>query len=170
MPRGRLGNVTIPAISRIQLPQEIESSNLRELRNAVSGQDTAALGTIQQQLETFQPFDVEVNLHGFYAGHHFDGFLSGGTGEFYFSSIATNGVDVHDVSSQKLGGVFEKVAPGDWIDTKSLLLWPNTDGASQTTESLTLSFRLLERDDDAVAKKILAGLSKAAEAALEQYA
>jgi hypothetical protein len=87
--------------------------------------------------------------------------LSGGTGEFYFSSIATNGVDVHDVSSEKLGagGVFEKVTPGDWIDTESLLLWPDVDGPSQKTEAITIGFRLLERDDDAVAKKILDGSS-----------
>jgi hypothetical protein len=97
--------------------------------------------------------------------------LSGGTGEFYFSSIATNGVDVHDVSSEKLGagGVFEKVAPGDWIDTESLLLWPDVDGPSQKTEAITIGFRLLERDDDAVAKKILDGLSKASKAVLEAY-
>ncbi len=162
---------------RIALSSTVSADALASLKNAVAaakpgrGAAGAALETIQQGIATFQPFAVEIRLHGLYAGHHFDGFLNGGTGEFYWIALTTNGNDVYDITSINFGnqGVLEKVSPGEWIDFGSYLIWPDATGQNgpAPTEAVTMSFTLLERDDDAVAKKVLAGLSKAAEAILE---
>ncbi len=127
------------------------------------------LATVARELRVYEPFHVQIWLHGFYLGHHYEGGFNGTTGEFFFSSICTNGRELFDVSSLGAGGTrkgaWEKVGKGTWIDTGALLLWPDPKLSDQDrevpTDALYFQLRLMERDDDGVANKILKGLNDA---------
>ncbi len=151
-----------------------EIGNFEDLENAVArpapgDQAHLDLATVAQALGVYKPFHTQIWLHGFYLGHHYDGGFNGTTGEFFFSSVCTNGRELFDVSSLGVGGTgngtWEKVSKGRWIDTGALLLWPDPTLADQgrkaPTDALYFQLRLMERDDDAVAQKILRGLDEA---------
>jgi len=143
----------------------------------------SSVGSVTQKLQQFKPFPVRVYLHGFWVPYHYDspeilGFIpvgfSGQTGEFFFSSICTNGEQLYDSSSSGLGdggnGIWTKVQSGTWIDTGSMQLWPDPADIPDPSPQLLLDFRLLEADDGAVAQRILNGLGDAGRVAVLQQA
>src|SRR5512133_247721 len=119
------------ARERIALHNPVSAPALDNLTNAIKsvkprrGKVGEALTKIKEESVTFESFAVEIRLHGFYAGHHFDGFLNGGTGEFYWIALTTNGNDVYDITSINWGnkGVIETVNPGECVDFGSYLIW-----------------------------------------------
>lgn len=121
-------------------------------------------------------FPVRINLHGIYLAHHFDGFTRGPTGEFFFTSVTTDGVTAHAVGSNEaqngpLGAVWEGIGPGTWLNFDILQLYPTIGQASEPTEQITLSLRIMERDAGGdVEAKILEGLSELTKGGIQALA
>lgn len=100
-----------------------------------------------------QPAGVRcmVNLLAFHCAHHFDGSGRGKTGEFFFSSIISDGTkhDVLDSRAHTLDGVFDNIGAGQWENLD--IGWSRgatvfQAGSSLTSGSLAIAFALVERD------------------------
>jgi hypothetical protein len=120
---------------------------------------------------------VRVVLHGIYAEHHFDGGPNGPTGEWFFTSLITDGSNIVGVTSKQVEGhgIFNKITAGSWIDTEDLLLWPRPDKYSERVPedaraagNLKVQFSVLEDDDSAIAQGILNDVENVSKAWLVQ--
>lgn len=137
------------------------------------------LGTHEQELQTSQFAHCRVYIHGIYAGAPFDDFLSGSTGEWYFTSLATDGKEIVGVGSKDMGdenGRWVKVTSGSWLNTGDRLIWPSTENYNEVKDlgvpngNIVIALNVMEDDDGELAKSILNKVGKISRAWLDQQA
>lgn len=155
----------MPGISTLIFPKEIKPAGVN-LSSIIKNLNVGSgLGTSLQAIVQSKPFPIKIKLLGFYAGHHYDGFLNGDTGEFFFACLTTNGKVMYFAGSKDggggpAGGVFDKISAGQWVDVGEFPLWPDPSaGQPDVTDVVTTGFWLLERDDGALADQILNGIT-----------
>lgn len=161
-----LANGTRPIPGLGALPQAIQE--------AVENSD---LGTTAQAIQTSQFGHCRLYIHGIYAGAAFDGGLNGKTGEWYFTSLVTDGNEVVGVGSKDMGdenGRWVKVVAGSFLDTGDRLIWPKTSNYNEAKDlgvpngNITVALNVMEDDDGELAKSILNKVGKISRAWLDQ--
>lgn len=120
---------------------------------------------------------IEIVLEKIWTATESEGRFRGSTGEFYWLAVVSDGDEVVVQNSKSTGfggedGVLTGVDGKSWLPVDKVLLYRTPvdyEAGVSYPRSVSFGFRLIERDDEDEATRILNGLSPIAQAAVTAY-
>lgn len=153
------GSLTMPSTSTLSGNSSSGTSSSGSPSSSNTGTTTGSLSTGTVSTEA-----VNVILNGLFLNHHFDGGTRGSTGEFYFYTVVSDGVEmiIHTSKSAGMGGadgIQQNVASGTWLAVEDLNIF-NIVGRENRATSINVGVRVIETDNSDKVQAVFTELAK----------